>query len=175
MTTYRITFGFPDWNTTQVFDVDPEPAVREGLAVKEAIREGLRRCDAKGTPVLLKVERRWGNGWDLLTVAHQLQPGTQVILRSPHKGERVVTFTSWRFRRDGLAYLIDEKGTARGGIFCPDDVLTLRPYEEIADEADAKAEHDAEMAYERHLEDAGYEDARAQEDYERSLGITEFL
>ena len=32
----------------------------------------------------------------------------------------------------------------------------------------------AEMAYERHLEDAGYWEARAQEDYERRMGVVDF-
>lgn len=39
------------------------------------------------------------------------------------------------------------------------------------DEMAARAEREVEMRYERHLEDAGYWEARADEDYERALGI----
>lgn len=48
-------------------------------------------------------------------------------------------------------------------------------YWDWAAERDGRAEQEAEMAVERYFEDRGYEEARAQEDYERRMGITEFL
>lgn len=172
MTTYRVTYGYPDWNTTQIFDVDIVQTARESMDAKAAVQEGFRRCDGKTPPVLLFVERCQPDGaWDVLTTAFRAKPGTQVLMAARKGGfEEAVTIRSWRPRGDGRAYLVDEKGHSRG-LFAPDDVLTLRPYAEIADEADAKAEHDAERAYEQHLESAGYWEARGQEDYERSLGI----
>lgn len=41
-------------------------------------------------------------------------------------------------------------------------------------EAEQAAEQAAELAYERHLEDRGYWDARAQDDYERRTGVISF-
>jgi hypothetical protein len=41
-------------------------------------------------------------------------------------------------------------------------------------EADQAAEMTAELAYERHLEDRGYWDARAQEDWEERHGVIQF-
>lgn len=41
-------------------------------------------------------------------------------------------------------------------------------------EADQAAEMAAELAYERHLEDRGYWEARAQEDWEKRHGVTQF-
>lgn len=41
-------------------------------------------------------------------------------------------------------------------------------------QADMDAEIAAELAYERHLEDRGYWDARAQEDYEARMGVVQF-
>lgn len=41
-------------------------------------------------------------------------------------------------------------------------------------DAQAAAEHAAELAVERALEDRGYWDARAQEDYEASHGVVQF-
>jgi hypothetical protein len=41
-------------------------------------------------------------------------------------------------------------------------------------EADQAAEIAAELAYERHLEDRGYWDARAQEDWEERHGVIQF-
>jgi hypothetical protein len=38
-------------------------------------------------------------------------------------------------------------------------------------DADSRAEIAAELAYERHLEDRGYWEARAQEDFERNHGV----
>lgn len=38
-------------------------------------------------------------------------------------------------------------------------------------EEDARAEYDAEMATERHYENRGYWETRAQEDYERACGV----
>lgn len=172
MTTYRITFGYPDWNTTQIFEVDVVQTPREAVDAKAAVQEGFRRCDGRTAPVLLFVERRQPDlAWDVITTAFRAKPGTQVMMANRRgTAEEAVTIGRWQPRGDGRAYLIDEKGTSRG-IFAPDDVLTLRPHEEIAEEEEAKAAYDAEMGYERHLESAGYEEARAQEAYEASLGI----
>ena len=41
-------------------------------------------------------------------------------------------------------------------------------------EADQAAEIAAELAYERHLEDRGYWEARAQEDWEERYGVVQF-
>lgn len=38
----------------------------------------------------------------------------------------------------------------------------------------SRAEQEAELAYERHLEDRGYWEARADEDYERAMGVIPF-
>lgn len=43
-----------------------------------------------------------------------------------------------------------------------------------AQEATVRAEQAAELAYERHLEDRGYWDARAQDDYEERHGVISF-
>lgn len=40
--------------------------------------------------------------------------------------------------------------------------------------ADQEAEIRAELAYERHLEDRGYDEARAQEDWENRNGVIQF-
>lgn len=48
-------------------------------------------------------------------------------------------------------------------------------YWDWAAEQDGRAEIAAEMACERYFEDRGYEEARAQEAYEMSLGITTYL
>ena len=42
---------------------------------------------------------------------------------------------------------------------------------EADEEAQARAEYEAEMAYERHLEDRGWAEHAAFADYERSMGI----
>lgn len=42
---------------------------------------------------------------------------------------------------------------------------------EVEQEDQARAEYEAELAYERHLEDRGYWDAQEDEERERALGI----
>ncbi len=46
--------------------------------------------------------------------------------------------------------------------------------EETAQQADAEAERAAELAYERHLEDAGADEARLQDEVERRRGVIPF-
>ena len=41
-------------------------------------------------------------------------------------------------------------------------------------EADMYADYEAEMAVERHFEDRGYYEARAQDDYEARMGVVSF-
>lgn len=42
------------------------------------------------------------------------------------------------------------------------------------DRRQADAEYDAEMAIERYLENRGYDDARAQDEYEQRMGVIPF-
>jgi len=176
MNLYRLTFGFPNWNTTQIFDVDTSSMVRfdyESQEVWSVVQEGYSRCDYSLNgrpvqPVLLQVERRSIIEWEQLTSAFRLAKGDQVLLQ----GEWVV-FDRWVFRGHGLAFFVDPKGRVQG-TFEKDDVFVLRPWEDIMGEQQARDEYDAETAYERHLENAGYNEARLQEDMERARGIEEW-
>jgi hypothetical protein len=47
----------------------------------------------------------------------------------------------------------------------------LMSHDELCEWKMAEGEAEAERAYERHLEDAGYWEARAQEEFEASCGI----
>jgi hypothetical protein len=55
-----------------------------------------------------------------------------------------------------------------------DDTKAYFDYLEYQDQ-EAEAEAAAERAYERKLEDAGYEDAQAQDDYEAAHGVVDFI
>jgi hypothetical protein len=56
------------------------------------------------------------------------------------------------------------------------NVLTAQEYAQMVwERQDAEAEIAAEMANERYFEDRGYEDARAQEAWEMSRGICEYI
>lgn len=63
-------------------------------------------------------------------------------------------------------------------LFTPIELATTVSAEEYRRDQEfyeeAYAEFDAETAYERHLEDAGYEEARLQEDMEARMGILSF-
>lgn len=174
MGTYRLTYGFPNWNTTQIFDVDTSSMGRfdyESEEVCSAVEEGYSRVThtRDGAPVLLWVEKRTILGWEPLTSAFRLTKGNQVFLQ----GEWVV-FDHWVFRGEGLrAFFVDPKGRVQG-CFEKDDVFELRPLEDIQAEQDVQDEYDADMAYERHLENQGYNEARLQEDMERAQGIVEW-
>jgi len=56
------------------------------------------------------------------------------------------------------------------------DVATVRACSEIRhwERQTERAEINAELAYERHLEDRGWQDARAQEDHEARMGVVDF-
>jgi hypothetical protein len=173
---YRLTFGFPNWNTTQVFDVDTAEMGRFGEDAEEVasvVQEGYSRCDYRRNgqpvqPVLLQVERRSIIEWELLTNAFRLAKGDQVFLQ----GEWA-TFDHWVGRGNGLAFFVDPKGRVQGA-FEKGDVFVQRSWEDILGEREARDEYDAETAYERHLENAGYNEARLQEDMERAQGIEEW-
>lgn len=159
-----------------------------------AMPEILRRAEGDAIVTLDRrpdVEDTEDEQWEELTTAFRLRRGQRVRFVSRRGGFFLRTFDHWRPCGNGTAYFVDTRGNAAGPfskqhVFVLDgdmdalerhaewERITERIRQEEAEE-EAKAERDAEMAYERHLEDAGYEDARAQEDYERSLGITEFL
>lgn len=83
---------------------------------------------------------------------------------------------------DDFGFPVGTDTGVRCGNHCSADVVRhinvaavrecYRRWRELED--DAKAEHDAEMAVERALEDRGYWEARAQEDYEAQMGVIPF-
>lgn len=170
-TAYCLTFEHSNGVLNTTFVTVSEVAAlglgREGEIVNRLIAVTSEKLTAQYGHALplYKVERVRGDERDLLTNAARTREGTQLVIR-----DQIVVVGRWMPGRNGRCYLVDEKGRSHGA-YLPDDVFTLRPWEDIADEAEMKAEYDAEMAYERHLEDAGYEEARAQEAYELSLGI----
>jgi hypothetical protein len=85
-------------------------------------------------------------------------------LEAEGKAQRLVDHGLWIVKKDegGQVVVRDSQ------------VLVYNGMTQEQCDAEARAEQEAELAYERHLEDRGYWEARADEDYERQMGVIPF-
>lgn len=147
----------------------------------------VRKELAEGEQIVHLDRYIFGNGddlghWDEITTAFRLGRFRTVLI-----DDVPATFGSWKGNGDGTATFIDTRRKPQGSFpkhhaFVLKSDLAARQrfaaYEKAEQEARDRAEQEAaeadaaaEMAGERAREDAGFWEARGQEDYEASLGI----